>query len=235
MIALHKVGGLSPQMRRELIALHTEAFGDERAWIRDFLTAARGERYLAFTEGGTLCGGMFLLSAALCGAGERLCGDYIFALAVRREFRGRGIATSLLAHAKENAKDFLLLVPANAGLIPFYTARGFTAPLPGCTSADGGGIALDLSSCPVGGDYAAVEAAVRERGGLLLAAPLFAFALRERGLALRQRGKDFYAARGNEVFAAFGVSPDGVKESKALAYVKDGEPPRVLCDLLFEE
>lgn len=234
MIALHTVGDLSQKMREELIALHTEVFGDGRAWISGFLDAAEGERYLAFTEGGKLCGGMFLLSATLCGGGKRLCGDYIFALGVRRACRGRGIATALLARAKADAKDFLLLVPANERLIPFYTARGFTASLPGCTSADGRGIPLDLPSGTAGGDYAAVEAIVKTAGGLLLAEPLFAYALRERGLALRESAQSVYAVREGEVFAAFGAPPDGVRENKALACVKDGEPPRVLCDLLFE-
>ncbi|MBQ7661162.1 MAG: GNAT family N-acetyltransferase [Clostridia bacterium] len=237
MICAYTVGDLTALMREEIISLHSETFADSRAWICDFLTAAREERYLAYLADGQLLGGMFLLSAAL--RDEKIYrGDYIFALCVRPAARGRGIATSLLRFAKDGAKDFLLLVPASADLIGFYTARGFTVRLPACTSADGRGARADLSACGAI-EHADAYALAEICGGLLLGAPLCAYALRERGLSLLQEKNTLFAVKDGEIFAAFGKDLlqklHGVKEGKALAYVRGGTLPPVLCDLLFEE
>lgn len=234
MICEYRIGDLPQPLREEIAVLHTSVFGDSRAWICDFLSAAKDERYLAFTAEGAFCGGMFLLSAFLCGEGKRLFGDYLFALAVKPAYRGRGIAAALLEFAKAGAKDFLLLVPADGRLAAFYKARGFTLRLPGITAVDGKGAAPDLPVDTACGEADALRAA--EICGLRLSAPLFAFALAERGLATVKSEGGVYAVRENQVFAAFGASKAHIHcvEDKALAYAKAGKLPRVYCDLLFE-
>lgn len=69
---------------------------------------------------------MFLLPAAVAGSGQEA--SYIYAFATHPNFRGRGIATRLLAAAIERSQKegrLVFLCPADKELEGFYAKRGF--------------------------------------------------------------------------------------------------------------
>lgn len=69
---------------------------------------------------------MFLLPAAVAGSGQEA--SYIYAFATHPDFRGRGIATRLLAAATERSQKegrLAFLCPADKELEGFYAKRGF--------------------------------------------------------------------------------------------------------------
>lgn len=117
-----------------LKALWKECFADEDAYIDAFFHALyQDEHVLLEEENGVLMGASFFLPGKIdregAGAGEHRWQDirYVYALAVYPQYRGRGIAASLLHRAYELYKAPLIAEPANEGLIGgFYEPLGFT-------------------------------------------------------------------------------------------------------------
>lgn len=58
-----------------------------------------------------------------------LNGKYIYAVSTLQEFRGNGIASSLIETAKKYMHDFLWLIPAEKSLIDYYKKFGFQIKL----------------------------------------------------------------------------------------------------------
>ena len=114
-------GRLEPMMM-----LWQEAFGDEEPFIRQFFTRAYApERCRIALCQGELAGMLFWFD---CTSGDQKMA-YIYGVATRRQFQGRGIATDLLQNTQEHLRQrgysAVLLVAASESLIRFYEARGY--------------------------------------------------------------------------------------------------------------
>ena len=114
-------GRLEPMM-----TLWQEAFGDEEPFIRQFFTRAYApERCRIALCQGELAGMLFWFD---CTSGDQKMA-YIYGVATRRQFQGRGIATDLLQNTQEHLRQrgysAVLLVAASESLIRFYEARGY--------------------------------------------------------------------------------------------------------------
>ena len=114
-------GRLEPMM-----TLWQEAFGDEEPFIRQFFTRAYApERCRIALCQGELAGMLFWFD---CTSGDQKMA-YIYGVATRRQFQGRGIATELLQNTQEHLRQrgysAVLLVAASESLIRFYEARGY--------------------------------------------------------------------------------------------------------------
>lgn len=111
-------------------ALHSiwrAAFGESSAYIRFVLSQALSlGRVLWIPEG---CSCLTLLPITLCASLEKPTiykGYYVYGVATHPDFQGQGFASALLRYAATLPADFLLLFPAQADLVPYYVARGFT-------------------------------------------------------------------------------------------------------------
>lgn len=108
----------------QIVEIWQEAFGDETDFIEEFLTDF-ADCTAVYSENGKALGIVSLLPV-FCGEEK---GRYIYALAVRKTHRGRGIGKNLVGFAKEYIKKckeaFLVLVPEDKGLFDFYEKQGF--------------------------------------------------------------------------------------------------------------
>ncbi len=113
-----------------LLALWVEAFGDTPEEAAFYFTHRhRHENMLALEEGGEILGMLSLLPMRLLSGSLALPARYIFAVATRKDARGRGISTMLLEAAHQRARmqgaRATLLVPASEYLYTFYGKRGY--------------------------------------------------------------------------------------------------------------
>lgn len=203
-------------------ALHNACFGDEREWFDAFLDAAKGQQYLAF---GDYLGGAFLLDVTF---GEHL-GKYVYALGVRAQHRGCGIARELLEKAKAVSKDFTLICAADEGLAATYEKCGFDRYVGGMVLAGGSAADIDTAEFDTPCWY---NEAVKQKG-FFLSQSLFEFSLAECSAALYTDGKSVVAKAKDGVYAAYGSAP--IVKKKAQVYLKkDIDILGALADLILE-
>ena len=115
-----------PGRQEPMMTLWQEAFGDEEPFIRQFFIRAYApERCRIALCQGELAGMLFWFD---CTSGDQKMA-YIYGVATRRQFQGRGIATDLLQNTQEHLRQrgysAVLLVAASESLIRFYEARGY--------------------------------------------------------------------------------------------------------------
>lgn len=114
----------------EIMDIWEESFGDAQEEIAEFFRCLTGEvRVLVWEEEGRLSGQLCLLPVRLWSHGKAAKAEYIYAVAVRKEARGRGIGTGLLEAAADLSKkegSCAVLVPADKALTGFYERRGFS-------------------------------------------------------------------------------------------------------------
>lgn len=113
-----------------LSALWQEAFGDSPAEIAAFFAAFPNCRSYAAEEDGVIAAMVHALPQVLR-AGADLPAAYLYAVATKREFRGRGLCRGLMAFAEADlaAQGFAcaVLSPAEPSLFRFYEALGYAA------------------------------------------------------------------------------------------------------------
>ena len=119
-----------PGTDEALMNLWMEAFGEDREQILPFFREIFPLcRSFAATEDGILCAMAYALPQTLQKGSARLPAAYLYAVATKTSYRGRGLATGLLRYAEQSLKEEgfsgLMLVPANAGLFGFYEKLGF--------------------------------------------------------------------------------------------------------------
>jgi len=117
------------EMQPALKALWHEAFGDEDDYIALFFSKRfKPKNTLVWIDDGRPAAMLHLLPAELRTASGSLPARYVYAVATKGEFRGKGISTALLEHAAELARqsgELLMLVPSSAALYDFYGKRGY--------------------------------------------------------------------------------------------------------------
>ena len=112
--------------QRQLRALWQEAFGDEDAYLDIFFgTAFSRDRCLCAVEEGQVVSAVYWLDC-LC-RGRKLA--YLYALATGEAFRGRGIASALMAdvHSLLAGSGYrgAILSPGSESLFRFYRRMGY--------------------------------------------------------------------------------------------------------------
>lgn len=116
--------------RHEIMDIWEESFGDAQEEIAEFFHCLAEEvRVLVWEEEGRLSGQLCLLPVKLWSYGKAAKAEYIYAVATRKEARGRGICTGLLDAAAGLLKQegsCAVLVPADGALAGFYERRGFS-------------------------------------------------------------------------------------------------------------
>ncbi len=113
-------------MNAELQALWQEAFGDSLDFIDTFFaTAYSPDRCRCITEEGRVLAAAYWLDCSYCGG--KLA--YIYAVATKKEARGRGLCHRLMASIQETlaARDYAgaVLVPGQPGLSALYASMGY--------------------------------------------------------------------------------------------------------------
>ena len=109
-----------------LRSLWCEAFGDTDAALNDFfLRAFSSRRCLCVKDGEALIGAMYWFDCEY--NGKKVA--YIYAVATKCEYRGRGVCASLMARAHELLAEqgyaMAILSPASEGLFGFYERLGY--------------------------------------------------------------------------------------------------------------
>lgn len=111
--------------KEQIKALWQETFGDSPDYVEDFYKIfATEENALVALDGDRVVGMVNSLDckARLCG--EILRGKYIYALAVKKEYRGRGVAKKLLKMGE--GELFTMLIPERDELFEMYAHLGYT-------------------------------------------------------------------------------------------------------------
>ena len=120
------------QGRKEYIPrltdLWQEAFGDSREFIGKFFRTGFAPERSAVVQGGI--GALYWFDCLW--KGKKIA--YIYAVAIRKESRGKGICGNLMAYThqvlKERGYAGAILVPAEEGLFRMYANLGYM-PIPG--------------------------------------------------------------------------------------------------------
>ncbi len=174
--------------QRELLELWKQVFGDcDGFWEAFFQTAFAPERCLCILEAGQV-------AAALAWFDCQWDGDwaYVFAVATRPDFRGRGLCRALMEqthrHLAARGYQGALLVPAEPELRQMYGKMGYReASALGTFSCQAGTEKAELRTLGPE-DYARERSAWLRRYGVLQEGPALAL--------LEQTGVRFYAGRG---------------------------------------
>lgn len=115
-----------PAQGMALARLWQEAFGDTLEFIEGFFcTGYSPSRCRCVTMDGRVAGGLYWLDTTY--EGQRFA--YVYAVAVGKEFRGKGIGRALMtdthAHLRLRGYDGALLVPQDEGLRQMYRKLGY--------------------------------------------------------------------------------------------------------------
>lgn len=131
MIFLHKkVSSLSVAERCDITALWQEAFGDTEEFVNFMLDGALSDAYFfAAQQNNTLCSMFFLVGIKCKTETAHKDGVYIYAVATKKELRGKGIFPKLFSFATDFVKTlgvkFVLCKPSSQKLFDYYARLGF--------------------------------------------------------------------------------------------------------------
>ena len=109
----------------QIKALWQKTFGDTSDYVEEFYKIfPTEENALVALDGDRVVGMVNSLNckARLCG--EILNGKYIYALAVKKEYRGRGVAKKLIKMGE--GELFTMLIPERDELFEMYAHLGYT-------------------------------------------------------------------------------------------------------------
>lgn len=117
-------------MRGQIKALWQECFGDSNAYVDMYLAGHDVSRHtMVFMDGDHPVSMLSLLPMTVVTRAGIMPARYIYAVATKSSYRGRGISTKMLEAAHKYMKSagvkLSVLVPSSAALYRFYGARGF--------------------------------------------------------------------------------------------------------------
>lgn len=107
--------------KEDIIKLWQNAFKDKREEILFFVDNVKDAECLAYYKNSEIASMMYLVKCTVNGSEFR----YIYAACTHSKYKGRGYMTELIDYAKKVYRN-LCLIPANDGLIYFYSKRGIT-------------------------------------------------------------------------------------------------------------
>lgn len=141
-----------PAQYPQLMALWQEAFGDSEEFVDGFFcTGFAPSRCRCITDNGNVVAALYWFDAHY--AAQRFA--YIYAVAVKKTHRGRGLCTALMtdthAHLKLRGYEGVLLMPQNSQLRDMYGKLGYAE----CTR-------LDKFTCEASAEAAALRRIDRE-------------------------------------------------------------------------
>lgn len=121
------VGFADAQTVPELIKIWETCFGDSRAYIQMFLTHNFHRiKTVIRTQDGQPVSVAYLLPLTYEKKGqEPVISWYLYAAATLPAYRGRGYFAEILAFIRQNIKEPVILVPAEASLVGYYEKQGF--------------------------------------------------------------------------------------------------------------
>jgi len=113
----------------EVAALWEQVFGDDPAYIAEFLRLMRREDRICSLEEGRVISALFSLKGSYRHPENNLDLRYIYAAATAPEYRGKGLMADLLDYAEDLAReegaDGMILVPQEEGLFRYYGRFGY--------------------------------------------------------------------------------------------------------------
>lgn len=119
------IGLIEEHEKKAFVGIWSQAFGDTQEYVHRFLTLSGATNYV-YREDGRVLGIVSVFDVTANGKK----GGYIYALAVEKNHRGRGIASRLLEYVDRTLVNqgfsFALVVPEPYdALKSFYNSRGF--------------------------------------------------------------------------------------------------------------
>lgn len=109
-----------------LTELWMEAFGDEREYVEFYFSHRfTEENMMVYLMDHHPVSMISLLPAYLHKKGARQKARYVYAVATKEEYRGRGYARDLILTAKKRLGEPLVLEPAEDWLMEYYRKMGF--------------------------------------------------------------------------------------------------------------
>lgn len=111
----------------ELITIWETCFGDSRAYIQMFLTHNfhRIKTVVRKQDGQAVSVAYLLPLTYAKKEQESVKSWYLYAAATLPAYRGRGYFAEILAFIRQNIKEPVILVPAEASLVGYYEKHGF--------------------------------------------------------------------------------------------------------------
>ncbi len=103
--------------KNDIIKCWQEAFGDNIEDILYFIRNVKNAECLAYYDGEKITSMLYLVKCNI--------GYYIYAACTMEKYRKKGYMSQLLDYAKAEYNP-ICLIPANFGLMDYYTKRGFT-------------------------------------------------------------------------------------------------------------
>ena len=124
---------LSPVVRADkerhkevIIEIWQQVFGDDRAFIEDFLESlTEGDALLLYMKEGKAVAMASFLSVELEQGEGSIPGKYVYAVATLPEYRKKGYARAVLETAADLWKEPLILSPAERSLYTYYEKLGY--------------------------------------------------------------------------------------------------------------
>lgn len=117
-----------PAHEADILSLWQEAFHDDEDFIRFYLDERlTPENMLIFCQNQQPVSMASFLPAKLWRGDERLDVRYVYAVATRKDFQGKGYAKTVLSAAKDLWEEPLLLTPAEETLETYYEKQGFVS------------------------------------------------------------------------------------------------------------
>lgn len=107
--------------REDIIALWKEAFGDSEEEIAFFIENVNDAECLAYYVDGEIASMMYLVKCRIKSAESY----YIYAACTAEKHREKGLMSKLIDFAEKEYPS-LCLIPANDGLIDYYSQRGLS-------------------------------------------------------------------------------------------------------------
>ena len=111
------------------VRLWREAFGDEEAYIRFFLSRHDDAAALTESVDSSLVSALYLIDGELIVHSVPHKAFYLFAAATFQQHRGRGHMARLLqkaeTYAQQQGAQFIALVPASPSLFDYYSRFGY--------------------------------------------------------------------------------------------------------------
>jgi len=118
-----------PEETEELIGLWRECFQDSEDYIRLFMKRNLPEIGVwVITKNREIAGAVYLLPATVREGKNEQAADMVYAVGVKKKYRGRGLMKILLTALSEKAGKegrALFLKPANEKLMHYYESLGF--------------------------------------------------------------------------------------------------------------